>query len=85
MAPKMTASAALAAARASSVRGSPWASMEAWRREEWVSGFRRGIQEGSSGTYTSKRVFFDVEVDVGAALVDDMEQLERLCRHLARR
>lgn len=70
MAPRKTASADLAVARASSVRGLPVASIEAC---VWVSqGWRKF---GSSMSYTSKQLVVEVELDFRLGLLDGFEDL----------
>lgn len=62
MAPRRTAEAALAASRASSVRGVPWALMEHWRAPQLLVGGsakRRG--DLRIRTYTAHQMLLDVE------------------------
>jgi len=69
MAPRRTASAFFAAVRASSVNGSPVASIEhcvclsrSARLVQWY-------------TYSAQQVGLEVELDILAALLDDLEDL----------
>lgn len=61
MAPRRTAEADLAAVRASSVRGVPWALMEHWGQSSLVAGDGT-VGRGSGGmTYAAHEVLLDVE------------------------
>jgi len=70
MAPSMTASAFLAAVRASSVSGDPVASIEAW---EELSVGGRGVIAWTlrQHTYAAEQVFLEVEFDIWSLLFED--------------
>ena len=70
MAPRSTASAFFAAVRASSVRGEPVASIDAW--ESLVAALVKGLMR----TYTAEKVFLEVELHIGV-LFYYFEQLEQ--------
>jgi hypothetical protein len=71
MAPRRTASAFLAAVRASSVNGEPVASMEAWNSQQLSFGCVDRVY-----THTTKQVVLQIESDT-AGLLDDTEDLKR--------
>jgi hypothetical protein len=77
----MTASAFFAAVKASSVNGTPVASMEAYTRGKFQSISEKKTREASDienrrkKTYSAERVILEVESDVAAMFLDDAENL----------
>jgi hypothetical protein len=70
MAPRSTASAALAASRALAVRGSPVASIEAWNYQ--IGQTKKYL----AGTYTAEKVFLEVKLaHTGSACFDHFKDL----------
>ena len=78
IAPRRTASAFLAAARASSVRGEPVASIEAWTFNVSRETMAGGALNERSVTYPAQQVFLEVELDLRSFFLYYAEDLDCL-------